>query len=141
MQYLLRRKIILLVVLVSITGSRAFSQLRNEINLPEHDDKAFHFGINLGYNKSHFLVSHHPRFLQYDTINVVESINSAGINLAWLVNYRLGEHWDLRLHPLDLTFSEKAFLYNEKYGDDGPLCNKKSTVYHTNFSRGYKIQQ
>jgi hypothetical protein len=99
--------------------------LRNEINLPDHDDKLFHFGINLGANRSHFLISHHPRFLQYDTINVVESINSAGINLAWLVNYRLSNHWGIRLHPLDLTFSEKSFLYDEKYGDDGDVVNKK----------------
>lgn len=125
MQYLLRRKIIAALSICIISSLNGFSQLRNEINLPDHDDKPFHFGINLGFNKSHFLVSHHPRFLQYDTINVVESINSAGINLAWLVNYRLSNHWGIRLHPLDLTFSEKAFLYDEKYGDDGALVTKK----------------
>jgi hypothetical protein len=124
MQYLLRRKITLLVGFI-VSSIASFAQLRNEINLPEHDDKPFHFGINVGYNKSHFLVSHHPRFLQYDTINVVESINSAGIHLAWLVNYDLGEHWDLRLHPVIFTFSEKAFLYNEKYNEDGQVIEKK----------------
>src|SRR5688572_13886133 len=107
MQYLLRRKITLVLVIALISCSNSFGQLRNEMNLTEHDDKQFHFGINLGVNKSHFLVSHHPRFLQYDTINVVESINSTGINLAWLVNYRISDHWGVRLHPLDLTFSEK----------------------------------
>ena len=86
-----------------------------EFNQPDHDEKPYHFGINIGYNKSHFLFSHHPRFLQYDSIQTVESINSAGINLAWLVNVRMADHFDLRLHPLDLTFSEKAFVYNEKY--------------------------
>jgi hypothetical protein len=49
----------------------------------------------------------------------VESINSSGINLAWLVNLRMGEHFDLRLHPLDLTFSEKAFLYSENFTENG----------------------
>lgn len=96
-----------------------------ELNQPDHDLRPYHFGINLGYNKSHFLFSHHPRFLQYDSIQSVESINSSGINLAWLVNIRLGDHFDLRLHPLDLTFSEKAFLYTEKYNSDGIVTEKK----------------
>ena len=113
MQHLLRRKIILIFGLI-IFGISASAQII-ELNQPDHDIRPYHFGINIGYNKSHFLFSHHPRFLQYDSIQSVESINSAGINLAWLVNVRLGDHFDLRVHPLDLTFSEKAFLYSEKY--------------------------
>ena len=100
------------------------AQLRDVINQEAHDYKPYHFGINLGYNKSHFSFTHHPRFLQYDSIMDVESINSTGINLAWLVNLRMSDHFDLRLHPLDLTFSEKAFLYTEKYTSDS-LIEKK----------------
>jgi len=66
-------------------------------------------------NRAHFHFTHHPLFLQSDSVTVVESINSTGINLAWLVNFRLGEHFDLRLYPLDLVFTEKAFEYNLKY--------------------------
>ena len=94
------------------------AQLRDNLNQETHDDKPYHFGINLGYNKSHFSFTHHPRFLQYDSIMDVESINNSGINLAWLVNVRMSNHFDLRLHPLDLTFSEKAFLYKENYTPD-----------------------
>src|SRR5450432_3218910 len=124
MHHLLRRKIILLVLsfVFCYTGSKA--QLRDLLNQDGHDDKPYHFGINLGINKSHFSFTHHPRFLQYDSIMDVESINSTGINLAWLVNVRMGEHFDLRLHPLDLTFSEKAFLYAENYSSD-TLVEKK----------------
>ncbi len=124
-QYLLRRKIIVLCIVV-LCWSSAFSQLRTGPNLPDHDNKPYHFGINLGYNKSHFLFTHHPIFLQRDSIMDVESVNNAGINLAWLVNFRMSQHFDLRLHPLDLTFSEKTFLYSEKYsGTDTSLTEKK----------------
>lgn len=90
---------------------------RAEKNLPEHDDKPFHFGINVGANRSHYNFSHHPLFMQSDSVMVIESINSTGINLAWLVNMRLGEHFDLRTYPLNLVFTEKAFQYNLKYPD------------------------
>jgi hypothetical protein len=109
-----------------------FTQLLNgEENLPEHDDKQIHFGINLGVNKSHFNFSLHPTFLNQhpDSISDIESINSTGINLAWLVNIRMSDHFTLRTYPLNLTFSEKAFQYALLYPDDlrneSPLTIKK----------------
>ena len=128
MQYLLRRKIILLLTVFALGSSNSFAQLRDDLNQTDHDSKAYHFGINLGYNKSHFLFSHHPRFLQYDTIMDVESVNSSGINLAWLVNFRIAEHFDLRLHPIDLTFSETSFLYKEKYTPDSNVEKKTQSI-------------
>jgi hypothetical protein len=128
MHHLLRRKITLLVLLFVFCSSGSMAQLRDLLNQDGHDDKPYHFGINLGINKSHFSFTHHPRFLQYDSIMDVESINSTGINLAWLVNVRMGEHFDLRLHPLDLTFSEKAFLYAENYSSDSIIEKKVQSI-------------
>ena len=117
MQYLLRRKITVLWLALLIAPTVAFTQYREGINQLEHDQKSFHFGINVGVNRSHYSFTHHPRFLQYDSVLVVESINSTGINLAWLVNKRLSNHFDLRTFPLNLTFTEKAFQYHIKYPD------------------------
>ncbi|MEO8568123.1 MAG: outer membrane beta-barrel protein [Ginsengibacter sp.] len=128
MHHLLRRKIILLVLSFVFCSTASMAQLDNVVNQEEHDDKPYHFGINLGYNKSHFSFTHHPEFLQRDTIMDVESINSTGINLAWLVNIRMSEHFDLRLHPLDLTFSEKAFLYTENYTPDTMVTKKVQSI-------------
>jgi len=104
------------------------AQSDNEVNQENHDDKPYHFGINIGYNESHFNFTHHPRFLQYDSIMDVESINNPGINLAWLVNVRVSNHFDIRLHPLDLTFSEKAFLYTQKYEPDTSVTKKVQSI-------------
>lgn len=89
----------------------------DDINLPDHDNKPFHFGISIGTNRSHYSFTHHPRFLQNDSVLVVEGVNSSGIQLAWLVNMRLSNHFDLRTYPLNLIFTEKAFQYNLKYAD------------------------
>jgi len=120
MQYLLRRKIIYLGVIFFICPLIGFSQLRELINIPDHDEKQIRFGINLGVNRSHFSFTHNPVFLQqapFDSISVVESINSTGINLAWMVNFKLSEHFDFRTYPVNLTFTEKNFLYNVTYPD------------------------
>lgn len=93
------------------------AQLRNELNQLEHDDDRFHFGINLGVNRSHYNILHSRRFLQFDSVNVIESINSTGINLAGLVNFRLSNHFNLRTYPINLIFTEKAFQYTLKSPD------------------------
>ncbi len=118
MQYLLRRKIIHIIFIFILCPHFAFTQLRDALNLLDHDEKKFHFGIYLGTNRSHFSFTHHPTFLQRDSVVVVESINSSGINLAWLVNLHLSEHFDLRTYPLNLVFTEKAFQYHLKYPDE-----------------------
>ncbi len=88
-----------------------FAQFGYQINLQEHDDKFIRFGINAGVNRSHYSITHHPQFLSFDSVSVIESVNSTGLNLAWLVNVRLGGHLDLRLYPANLVFTEKAFQY------------------------------
>ena len=127
MHHLLRRKIVITLSFLFCSVA-AIAQSDNEINQEGHDDKPYHFGINIGYNQSHFNFTHHPRFLQYDSIMDVESINNPGINLAWLVNVRLSNHFDIRLHPLDLTFSEKAFLYSQKYEEDSSVTKKVQSI-------------
>ena len=129
MQHLLRRKIIHIILALLIFPSLAFSQFREELNQLDHDDNGYHFGIHLGVNRSHFSFTHHPIFLQRDSVQGIESINSTGINLAWLVSFRLGEHFDLRTYPLSLVFTEKAFEYSLKYPDrpagENPITLKK----------------
>lgn len=117
MQYLLRRKIKYILIIFVLCPAWAFAQLRDGINLPDHDSKLFHFGINVGTNRSHYSITHHPYFLQQDSVMVVESINSTGINLALLANLNLSEHFDIRTFPLNLIFTEKAFQYHLKYPD------------------------
>jgi hypothetical protein len=127
MHHLLRGKIVLILSFLFCSVA-AMAQSDNEVNQENHDDKPYHFGINIGYNESHFNFTHHPRFLRYDSIMDVESINNPGINLAWLVNVRVSNHFDIRLHPLDLTFSEKAFLYTQKYEPDTSVTKKVQSI-------------
>jgi len=129
MQYLLCYKIKGLLIGCFLLPVIAFSQLREELNLPDHDEQLFHFGINLGVNRAYYHFSNNPLFIQRDSILSVESLQSNGINLAWLVNMRLGDHFDLSTYPLDLIFTEKAFQYRLKYPEpfstEGTLVTRK----------------
>jgi hypothetical protein len=133
MQYLLRRKIINIGIAVLFFPFIASAQLRQEVNQEDHDDKRIRFGISLGSNLSHFAFTHNPLFLNQaplDSITVIESVNSVGVNLAWLVNLRLSNHFDLRTYPVNLTFTERSFLYNLRYPDrpagEGSITTKQT---------------
>jgi len=120
MQYLLRRKIISTGLAVLFCPLIGIAQLRQAVNQEDHDDKRVRFGINVGVNRSHFAFTHHPSFMQQaplDSITVIESVNSTGVNLAWLVNIRLNQHFDIRTYPVNLTFTDRNFLYNLTYPD------------------------
>ena len=117
MQHLLRNKINFILLFAFLIPFIGKAQLRNELNLLDHDDETFHFGINLGVNRSHYNIIHSRKFLAFDSINVIESINSTGINLAGLVNLRLSNHFDIRTYPINLIFTEKAFQYTLKTPD------------------------
>lgn len=116
MYNLLRNKIVIWA-LGFILPASAFSQGEKSYNLADHDDKKFHFGISLGSNRAYYHFSNNPLFIQRDSILSVESLQSTGINLAWLVNMRLGDYFDLRTYPINLIFTEKAFQYSLKYPD------------------------
>lgn len=117
MQYLLRNKIILSFLIIISNGFAVFSQTDNGLNLPDHDSKDFHFGIALGTNRAYYHFSHNPSFLTQDSVLGIESIQSNGINMGWLVNMRLSDYFDLRTYPINLIFTEKAFEYRFKYPD------------------------
>jgi hypothetical protein len=105
-----------------------FAQRAIELNLPDHDEKQYYFGIILGYNTSHYSITHHPYFLSRDTISVVNSQNSGRIHLGIMGNWQLSKHFDLRFYPLNLIFSEKKFGYIQKYTGDPSTANETQNV-------------
>ena len=127
MQHLYRRKIVLLTLsLVAVLASHA--QRAIELNLPDHDEKKYYFGIILGYNSSHYNITHHPYFLSRDTVRVVNSQNSGRIHLGIMANWQMSQHLDLRFYPLNLIFSEKKFGYTQKYPSEATSTYEKQNV-------------
>jgi hypothetical protein len=110
--HLYRRKVIITILVLIISMGGTFAQ--REFNMPDHDQKPYYFGIILGYNTSHYNITHHPSFLLRDTIQTIESLNSGRVHLGILANWQVTERIDIRGYPLHLIFSEKKFDYREK---------------------------
>ncbi len=119
LQYLLRLKIVLFLTCILFACSTVEAQLREQLNLADHDEKPYYFGIVLGYNVSHYNITLDPTFLQRDTIRSVNSQNSGRVHLGIMANWQISDRFDLRFYPLNLIFSEKKFIYTQKYPNPG----------------------
>lgn len=94
-----------------------------EINLPDHDSKAYYFGISIGGNLSRFHTQFHPRFLQYDSVLVAEPTNSGGLSLGLSATARISDRFQARFNP-QLIFMERNIYYKLAY----PFNNNETEV-------------
>lgn len=92
------------------------AQAQRQMNMEEHDLKAYYFGISLGLNRTSFHTELHPAYLSQDSILTAEPTTSAGFNLGLSATARLGNRLELRFNP-QLIFTERNIQYNLRYPD------------------------
>jgi hypothetical protein len=102
-----------------IAGERASAQLRDYMNLPDHDSKKYYIGIGFMYPNSHLQVSAHPQFLQSDSILYVNPGNSGGFGVSGMFTFRLTEHLEFRFAFPEFMFANNTISYHVKYPPAG----------------------
>ena len=111
----------------TLSAFNTSAQLRDNLNLPDHDSKFYHLGIALIYNNSHFQVSAHPSFLQGDSVLSVNPLNTGGFGLAGMHTLKISPHFEFRVVFPQLMFSYKNLDYSVKSpsGEVTTLATKK----------------
>jgi len=119
----------IVAVLLLLTSSfTSFAQLRDGVNLPDNDDKAYHIGIVVMGVSSRFQISHHPNFLQSDTVLSVYPQNTGGIGIGGMHTFKIGSHWDARVVFPQLLFANKVMTYELKYPESGESAVTHKTI-------------
>ena len=110
--YILGRKGIAIVFLV-LVSMEAFGQLSTEMNLPNYDKRRFHYGFLMGGHRSYMKIEYSQDFVDgnLDSIYSILPPQRLGFDLGFVVNYRLGELFDLRTTP-KVGFYEYLIEYN-----------------------------
>lgn len=103
----------MVIFLVMMSSSKLFSQYV-DLNLYDHDEKPYYFGITLGFNLARFQTELHPRMFQDDSVYVAEPLNSGGFSLGLLATARLNHRFEARFNP-QLMFTERSIFYKLKY--------------------------
>ena len=83
---------------------------RRALNMPEHDEKAYYFGITFGLNFSQYRIKYTSSFVETDTFKKIQPRWTPGFNLGLMANLRLTSFIDLRFIP-SLSFAEKKMSF------------------------------
>lgn len=114
------KRIILLLFFCTIL-LKANSQEIKPLNLPNYDNKKYHFGFNFGLNDFNFHIN--PNNILIDSIRPNSTPNNYGFSVGILANYRLNNFMDLRFIPefstikqsLDFSVLANGLFKNEIY--------------------------
>jgi hypothetical protein len=90
---------------------------RNAPNLPNYDQKRFHFGFVLGINHANFTIKPQSNLNPFDSLLVVTPGGMAGFDIGIVVNMHLGNYFDLRFIPA-LSLIDRMVKYTLKYRAD-----------------------
>lgn len=122
----MRSKLLLFIAII-ISSLHASAQ-RQGINMPEHDDKLYYFGITFGLNYSEYKVKYAPSFVATDTFTRIQPKWSPGFNLGLMANLRLSKFVDLRFVP-SLSFADKRLVYSTTIPSDSTLDKRIESIY------------
>ena len=130
------------------TGKTSGSKV---MNLPNYDNRLFHFGFLIAINNADFRLRYNDKFFGRDTILTIQTSKESGFNLGIITDIRLGEFTNLRFIPsisfvsrnVDYVIYEKKQLVSrskqvESVFLDFPLLFKYKSERANNF-RAYLI--
>ncbi len=120
------KKIIILCCLL-IASQQELRAQRFILNLPDHDQKKYYFGLTFGLNFATYQASYTSSFVNTDTFMRILPSWSPGFNLGLMGNLKLTKFIDLRLVP-SLSFSEKRLDFN-KIGYDTIVTKSIESIY------------
>ena len=103
---------LLILVILTFQALQVKAQ-RPLINLSEHDDKKYYFGITFGLNYSVYQIRYTSSFANTDTFKQIQPQWQPGFNLGLIGNLKLSNFIDLRFLP-SLAFAEKRLVF--QYG-------------------------
>jgi hypothetical protein len=98
------------------------------LNMPEHDDKPYYFGITFGFNESVYQISYTSSFANTDTFKRIQPHWQPGFNLGLIGNLRLSRFVDLRFVP-SLAFASKNLEYEYGYPTDSVVNKTIESIY------------
>jgi hypothetical protein len=101
----MRRFAVLMIMLLPVAG---YGQ-RKSLNMPEHDDKLYYFGLTFGLNFSQYRIKYTESFVKNDTFKSIQPQWSPGFNLGLMANLRLSSFVDVRFVP-SLSFADKKAM-------------------------------
>ena len=120
-----------LIFILFLCFTTSFAQ-RPLLNMPDHDEKKYYFGITFGLNFSVYQINYTQSFATTDTFKRIQPTWQPGFNLGLVGNLKLSNFIDVRFIP-SLAFAERTISYTygmATFGDSSVTKNIESIYLH-----------
>jgi Outer membrane protein beta-barrel domain len=87
------------------------AQKRSNLNYEGYSHRDFYFGISLALNQSKYHLTQASRFIQNDSILIIESKNGGGFNIGLVTNFEFGDNFDVRFPLPTFSFAKRDLIY------------------------------
>jgi hypothetical protein len=124
----MRLRFIILLFITVLSFQTGFAQ-RHALNMPDHEDKPYYFGITFGLNFSQYRIQYSQSFAQTDTFKTLQPLWSPGFNLGLMGTLRLNKYFDLRFVP-SIAFAEKRLQFNAPLKDSMEIRSIEAVYMH-----------
>ncbi|MFO7868637.1 MAG: porin family protein [Bacteroidales bacterium] len=107
------KHIITFLIILFCWSHYGFAQKKKVQYNPGYDNKPFHLGFSLGFNKLDYRITPSKHLLfpgTTDSVYRIEPQNTTGIHLAIISDLRMGNHLNLRFLP-GLIFGQRNLEY------------------------------
>ena len=91
--------------------SKAQESISSSFNLPNYDQRTFHYGFLIGLHSSSFRLQYNQAFDDSLAIHSIQPKQAPGFSLGFIVNYNAAQYLDIRLTPT-VGFYEYKVDYN-----------------------------
>ncbi|HYE55264.1 MAG TPA: outer membrane beta-barrel protein, partial [Chitinophagaceae bacterium] len=130
--------VVLFYFLCSIIPAKA--QFRDQLNLPNHDDKRFHIGIIIMGGVSRFHISQHPHFLDNDSVLVTSPENSMIFGIGGMSTFKLTDRFSARVIFPQFLFGSRTIRYNLSHPVSGESREMIKSVESMRFGLPVQIK-
>lgn len=117
------------VVLLAIASFSEAQAQAHILNMEDHDNKSYYFGLTFGYNQARYRIQYSDAFAKTDTFMSIQPGWGNGFNLGIMGNLRLNKYLDLRLIP-SISFAEKRLIFNQPNTKDIVSKSVESIYIH-----------
>jgi hypothetical protein len=102
--------LILGIIFLTSIDTNAQINSRGNYNFRDFQNKAYYFGLSIGFNNSGYKINQSGFFINNDSIRVTQGKDGIGLNLHMIANLKLGNYFDFRFLP-GFAFSARSFEF------------------------------
>jgi hypothetical protein len=139
MHHLFGKKIIFILLGLLISSNFLLGQTNSadNYNYKGFQKKPYYFGLNVGINRSGYILNQSKFFIGNDEIRIVEPASGIGLELHMIANLKLGDHFDFRFLP-GFSFASRQLEFTQVGSGTTEFNNAEPVYFELPFQIRYK---